>query len=199
MSDRPVERHLLTGCYELLHFGHLNALRQVKQCYDRYAPNEYEDLTTNGEVVYRTVPRVHVVAGIHSNDEILRVKGGVCILSEEEKARVLLSCKFVDEVAHGIPYDTIRPDSVDCSYCWHGDDEVKGSYSVLVNTKSITNVNFLCKGFLLEIRLSVLLSVSTRASLPPPPGSPPVIPPSHLPPLSSPPSTTPFLPAPPNF
>eukprot|EP00392_Amoebophrya_sp_AT5.2_P016436 g16698.t1 len=90
------ERHLLTGCYELLHFGHLNALRQ----------------------------HVHVVAGVHPNDEILRVKGGVCILDEAEKERLLLGCKFVDEVAHGVPYDTVRPENYDCAYCWHGDDEV---------------------------------------------------------------------------
>lgn len=88
------DRHLLTGCYELLHFGHLNALRQVKQ----------------------SGPNVHVVAGIHSNEEILKVKGGVCILTESEKERTLMACKFVDEVAHDIKYGTVRPEEVDCRY-----------------------------------------------------------------------------------
>lgn len=122
-----VERHLLTGCYELLHFGHLNALRQVKQCYDRFAPSMLAADMLDGQERQPAEPhpKVHVVAGIHSNEEILRVKGGVCILSEAEKARMLLSCKFVDEVAHNVPYDTIRPDKYDCRWAWHGDDEVK--------------------------------------------------------------------------
>ncbi|CAD7961374.1 unnamed protein product [Amoebophrya sp. A25] len=98
----PSERHMLSGCYELLHFGHLNALRQVKQ----------------------SAPNVHVVAAIHPNAEILRVKGGVCILDETEKERLLLGCKFVDEVAHGVAYDTVEPEKYNCAYCWHGDDEV---------------------------------------------------------------------------
>ena len=49
-----------------------------------------------------------MIAGIHSNDEIRRVKGGAFINSEHEKERLLMSTKFVDEVVHGVPYDIIR-------------------------------------------------------------------------------------------
>lgn len=115
------ERHLLTGCYELLHFGHLNALRQVKQS---QSSQVVENAAVDGPTPARREQHVHVVAGVHPNDEILRVKGGVCILDEAEKERLLLGCKFVDEVAHGVPYDTVRPENYDCAYCWHGDDEV---------------------------------------------------------------------------
>ncbi|CAD7961240.1 unnamed protein product [Amoebophrya sp. A120] len=109
------ERHLLTGCYELLHFGHLNALRQVKQCYTNSQSSTSSSSSSRD---------VHVVAGIHPNEEILRVKGGVCILDEKEKERLLLGCKFVDEVAHNVRYDTIQPEEFNCDYCWHGDDAV---------------------------------------------------------------------------
>lgn len=51
-------------------------------------------------------------------------QGGAFINSEEEKERILQSCKFVDEIVHGIEYGIIKPEKYDCSYVMHGDDEV---------------------------------------------------------------------------
>ena len=65
-----------------------------------------------------------MIAGIHSNEEIRRVKGGAFINSEEEKERLLMSTKFVDEVVHGIPYDIIRGEKYDADFVFHGDDEI---------------------------------------------------------------------------
>jgi len=113
--DNP-RRLLFTGCFELLHFGHLNALRQTKQC--------AVDASDVDETTERLANKNWVVAGIHKNADIAKVKGGTCILHENEKERMLLACRFVDEVAHGVPYDAIRPNVYNCDYCIHGDDEV---------------------------------------------------------------------------
>merc|ERR1712194_918129 len=51
-----------------------------------------------------------VVAGIHSNAEIKRVKGGAFLTSEVEKERLLMASKFVDELVHDVPYGEIHPD-----------------------------------------------------------------------------------------
>lgn len=105
-------RVFLNGCFDLLHFGHVNALRQAKQY--KFGPGDNTD--------DRKVPTV--VAGIHSNAEIRRVKGGAFINSEEEKERLLLACRWVDEVSHDVPYGVIRAEDFGCDFVVHGDDEV---------------------------------------------------------------------------
>eukprot|EP00928_Gymnodinium_smaydae_P030134 TRINITY_DN22481_c0_g1_i1.p1 TRINITY_DN22481_c0_g1~~TRINITY_DN22481_c0_g1_i1.p1 ORF type:complete len:475 (-),score=61.64 TRINITY_DN22481_c0_g1_i1:80-1504(-) len=175
--ETRVLRCFMNGCYDLLHFGHLNALRQVKQ-YQFDISSELTELLDDKVGAPKTMPgsdgiaavkeelghpdvscfrssiggelryfspaffldllqsqdsvaewhkydiKLHVVAGIHSNDEIRRVKGGAFINSEEEKERLLLACKFVDEVVHDVPYGVIYPEKYGCDLVFHGDDEI---------------------------------------------------------------------------
>ncbi|CAD7924362.1 unnamed protein product [Amoebophrya sp. A120] len=69
--------------------------------------------------------KIHVIAGIHSNEEIRRVKGGAFLSSEEEKERLLRACRFVDEVVLDVPYGVILPEKYDADFVMHGDDEIK--------------------------------------------------------------------------
>jgi cytidyltransferase-like protein len=98
-------RVFINGCWDLMHAGHYNALRQAAKFGSK------------------------LVVGIHPNEWIRRIKGGAFILSESEKETMLLGCKYVDEVAHDIPYAEIdlailhRPD-VRCQYVSHGDDPI---------------------------------------------------------------------------
>ena len=107
------------GCFDLLHFGHINGLRQVKQCDPDYARG------ITGYNPLRHPDSTIVVAGIHSNDEIRRVKGGAFLNTESEKERLLRACRFVDEIVHDVKYDEIVPEDYQCDFVMHGDDEVK--------------------------------------------------------------------------
>jgi cytidyltransferase-like protein len=98
-------RVFINGCWDLMHAGHYNALRQAAKF------------------------GTQLVVGIHPNEWIRRIKGGAFILSESEKATMLLGCKYVDEVAHDIPYAEIDLAILDhpnvrCQYVSHGDDPI---------------------------------------------------------------------------
>lgn len=114
-ADRKVVRAFVNGCWDLLHCGHINAFRQARD--------------VAASLVQGDGSRVVLVVGIHPNEEIRRVKGGAFVTSEEEKECMLLACKFVDDVVHGIPYDEISPSLLDrsdilCDIACHGDDPV---------------------------------------------------------------------------
>lgn len=100
-------RVFLNGCWDLPHAGHYNAIRQA-----------------------RSKPGCDfLVVGIHSNDEIRRVKGGAFIMNEDEKETMLRACKYVDDVVHGIPYRAIDlalldREDVRCGFAAHGDDPI---------------------------------------------------------------------------
>ena len=72
-GERQVPRIYVDGCFDLLHSGHYNALRQVKAM---------------GGIV---------VAGVVSDADILLNKGP-SFMSLEERTEILRHCKFVDEV-----------------------------------------------------------------------------------------------------
>lgn len=97
-SNRPV-RIWVDGCFDMVHFGHANALRQAKQM---------------GDVL---------VVGIHSDAEITKHKGPP-VFTEEERYKMVRAIKWVDEVVESAPYvttiDTL--DKYDCDFCVHGDD-----------------------------------------------------------------------------
>ena len=108
-NDPP--RVLLNGCWDLAHVGHFNAVRQVARVRDQMFPGG------------------HVIAGIHPNSEILRVKGGYFVFNEEEKKIMLLACKWVDGVVENVPYTPVSPSLLDredvrCNVAVHGDDPV---------------------------------------------------------------------------
>jgi len=87
------------GCYDMVHFGHANQIRQAK------AMGEY------------------LVVGVHSDEEILKHKGPP-VYNEQERYKMVRGIKWVDEVVEDAPYVTTLEtlDKYRCNFCVHGDD-----------------------------------------------------------------------------
>uniref|UniRef100_A0A1I7VBN4 ethanolamine-phosphate cytidylyltransferase n=3 Tax=Loa loa TaxID=7209 RepID=A0A1I7VBN4_LOALO len=87
------------GCYDMVHFGHANQLRQAKQ-FGNY-----------------------LIVGVHTDEEIEMHKGPP-VFSEQERYRMVRGIKWVDEVVEGAPYVTTVEtlDKYNCDFCVHGDD-----------------------------------------------------------------------------
>ncbi|RKP27383.1 hypothetical protein SYNPS1DRAFT_12750 [Syncephalis pseudoplumigaleata] len=87
------------GCFDMMHYGHANALRQAKEMGD------------------------YLVVGVHSDAEILKNKGPT-VMKEEERYAAVEACKWVDEVVRDAPYVTSLEylDRYNCDFCVHGDD-----------------------------------------------------------------------------
>ncbi|XP_017853992.1 ethanolamine-phosphate cytidylyltransferase isoform X1 [Drosophila busckii] len=87
------------GCYDMVHFGHANSLRQAKALGDK------------------------VIVGIHTDEEITKHKGPP-VFTEEERVKMVKGIKWVDEVVLGAPYVTSLEvlDQNNCDFCVHGDD-----------------------------------------------------------------------------
>ena len=116
MRERPV-RIWLDGCFDMMHWGHANAIRQAR--------------VTVGEPCY-------VLVGIHSDAEIERQKGP-CIMNERERYAAARACRWVDEVVEDVPYsptpEILTRHRVDLVI--HGDDAVvdasgKGCYDDII-------------------------------------------------------------------
>lgn len=103
-----VMRMWVDGCFDLLHFGHANAIRQT------YLLGM--ELQSGGG-------GVEVLVGCHSDDEILRVKGP-SIMKEEERYEALRACKWVTYVVENAPYSTRLKDILrfEADFVVHGDD-----------------------------------------------------------------------------
>ncbi|KAL8603563.1 Ethanolamine-phosphate cytidylyltransferase [Nucella lapillus] len=89
----------MDGCFDMVHFGHANALRQGKQFGD------------------------HLSVGVHSDEEIAKHKGPP-VYNEEERYKMVRAIKWVDQVVENAPYVTTLEtlDEYDCDFCVHGDD-----------------------------------------------------------------------------
>uniref|UniRef100_A0A0N5ATI7 ethanolamine-phosphate cytidylyltransferase n=1 Tax=Syphacia muris TaxID=451379 RepID=A0A0N5ATI7_9BILA len=87
------------GCFDMVHFGHANQLRQAKQLGN------------------------YLVVGVHTDAEIERHKGPP-VFTEEERYRMVRGIKWVDEVVEGAPYITSVKtlDEYGCDFCVHGND-----------------------------------------------------------------------------
>lgn len=87
------------GCYDMVHFGHANQLRQTKAMGD------------------------YLVVGVHSDAEIAKHKGPP-VFSQEERYKIVKAIKWVDEVVEDAPYITTLEtlDKYDCDFCVHGSD-----------------------------------------------------------------------------
>uniref|UniRef100_A0A7E4VAB1 ethanolamine-phosphate cytidylyltransferase n=1 Tax=Panagrellus redivivus TaxID=6233 RepID=A0A7E4VAB1_PANRE len=87
------------GCYDMVHFGHANQLRQAKQMGQR------------------------LVVGVHTDEEIAKHKGPP-VFNEQERYRMVRGIKWVDEIVEGAPYSTTVEtlDKYDCEFCVHGND-----------------------------------------------------------------------------
>uniref|UniRef100_A0A914I7W8 ethanolamine-phosphate cytidylyltransferase n=1 Tax=Globodera rostochiensis TaxID=31243 RepID=A0A914I7W8_GLORO len=87
------------GCYDMVHFGHANQLRQAKQM------------------------GACLVVGVHTDEEIAKHKGPP-VFNEQERYRMVRGIKWVDEVVEAAPYVTTLKtlDDHNCDFCVHGDD-----------------------------------------------------------------------------
>lgn len=87
------------GCYDMVHFGHANQLRQAKQMATR------------------------LVVGVHTDEEI-SIHKGPPVFTEQERYKMVKGIKWVDEVVEGAPYVTTVEtlDRYNCDFCVHGDD-----------------------------------------------------------------------------
>lgn len=97
-ANKPV-RVWFDGCFDMVHFGHANALRQAKQM---------------GDVL---------VVGVHSDADI-SVHKGPPVFTEQERYKMVKAIKWADEVVEAAPYVTMVEtlDTYDCQFCVHGDD-----------------------------------------------------------------------------
>jgi len=98
-SPRKPVRLFLDGCFDIMHAGHFNAIRQAKAL---------------GDIL---------VVGVHSDAEILRNKGPTT-MTDEERLYAVKACKWVDEVVFDVPYSPSVDllDRLGCDFVVHGDD-----------------------------------------------------------------------------
>ncbi len=73
-SEKQYGRIYTSGCYDLFHFGHLNILKQSKELCD------------------------YLIVGVSTDELILKTKGKKPVIPYEERAKIISSIKFVDEV-----------------------------------------------------------------------------------------------------
>lgn len=98
-KDRGPVRVWVDGCFDMVHFGHFNALRQAKKLGD------------------------YLIVGVHNDEEITLHKGPP-VMTAEERYKMVRSVKWVDEVVEASPYVTTLDilDTHNCDFCAHGDD-----------------------------------------------------------------------------
>lgn len=101
MAEKRPLRIWVDGCFDMMHWGHANAIRQAK---------------LQGHTL---------VVGVHSDAEILANKGPT-VMKEEERYAAVAACKWVDEMVPAAPYVTSLQymDQYQCDLCIHGDDIV---------------------------------------------------------------------------
>ncbi|CAD7085774.1 unnamed protein product [Hermetia illucens] len=98
-SEKKEVRVWCDGCYDMVHFGHANSLRQAKALGDK------------------------LIVGVHTDEEIAKHKGPP-VFTEQERYKMVRGIKWVDEVIEGAPYVTALEtlDKYNCDFCVHGDD-----------------------------------------------------------------------------
>uniref|UniRef100_A0AAQ6A4S4 ethanolamine-phosphate cytidylyltransferase n=1 Tax=Amphiprion ocellaris TaxID=80972 RepID=A0AAQ6A4S4_AMPOC len=96
---KRVVRLWCDGCYDMVHYGHSNQLRQAKAMGD------------------------YLIAGVHTDAEISKHKGPP-VFTQEERYKMVRAIKWVDEIVEGAPYVTTLEtlDKYNCDFCVHGDD-----------------------------------------------------------------------------
>jgi ethanolamine-phosphate cytidylyltransferase len=129
-------RIYIDGCFDIMHSGHFNAIRQAK-------------------MLGRTL-----VVGIHNDEEIARNKG-TPIMNDSERIAMVHACKWVDEVVLNAPYSPTIDwiNRFNCMYIAHGDDiainsegrdaygELKacGRFKVIKRTEGISTTSLVGK------------------------------------------------------
>jgi len=100
-------RGYFDGCFDIMHSGHYNALRQAKSICDV------------------------LVVGVHSDLEIERNKG-LPVMREEERYALLAHIKWIDEILYDVPYSPqlATLEMAKAHFCIHGDDVPVNSQGV---------------------------------------------------------------------
>ncbi|KAK1163772.1 ethanolamine-phosphate cytidylyltransferase-like isoform X2 [Acipenser oxyrinchus oxyrinchus] len=96
---KRVVRVWCDGCYDMVHYGHSNQLRQARAMGD------------------------YLIVGVHTDEEIAKHKGPP-VFTQEERYKMVRAIKWVDEIVEGAPYVTTLEtlDKYNCDFCVHGDD-----------------------------------------------------------------------------
>ncbi|XP_055509790.1 ethanolamine-phosphate cytidylyltransferase isoform X1 [Leucoraja erinacea] len=96
---KRVVRVWCDGCYDMVHYGHSNQLRQARSMGD------------------------YLIVGVHTDEEVSKHKGPP-VFTQEERYKMVRAIKWVDEVIEGAPYVTTLEtlDKYNCDFCVHGDD-----------------------------------------------------------------------------
>eukprot|EP00340_Litonotus_pictus_P005734 CAMPEP_0170519864 /NCGR_PEP_ID=MMETSP0209-20121228/5118_1 /TAXON_ID=665100 ORGANISM="Litonotus pictus, Strain P1" /NCGR_SAMPLE_ID=MMETSP0209 /ASSEMBLY_ACC=CAM_ASM_000301 /LENGTH=413 /DNA_ID=CAMNT_0010805847 /DNA_START=3 /DNA_END=1244 /DNA_ORIENTATION=+ len=89
----------IDGVFDIMHSGHFNAVRQASKLSD---------------ILY---------IGINSDEDVAKIKGPT-LMNNEERGLIAGSCKWIDKVVIGVPYNTTLEvlDEVGAHYAAHGDD-----------------------------------------------------------------------------
>ena len=121
-KTRKVFRVYMDGCFDLMHFGHANALRQARAIASFASTGGKEGGYVEG------AEEVELIVGLVSDEEILRCKGPP-VLPEQERVKCVRAVKWVDDIIANVPYELTREFveelfsekyEIDCIV--HGDD-----------------------------------------------------------------------------
>ncbi|XP_004374405.1 ethanolamine-phosphate cytidylyltransferase [Trichechus manatus latirostris] len=98
-EGRRAVRVWCDGCYDMVHYGHSNQLRQARAMGD------------------------YLIVGVHTDEEISKHKGPP-VFTQEERYKMVQAIKWVDEVVAAAPYITTLQtlDKYNCDFCVHGND-----------------------------------------------------------------------------
>ncbi|XP_039715218.1 ethanolamine-phosphate cytidylyltransferase isoform X1 [Pteropus medius] len=98
-GSRRAVRVWCDGCYDMVHYGHSNQLRQARAMGD------------------------YLIVGVHTDEEIAKHKGPP-VFTQEERYKMVQAIKWVDEVVPAAPYVTTLEtlDKYNCDFCVHGND-----------------------------------------------------------------------------
>jgi len=89
-DDDDVIRVYMDGCFDLMHFGHANALRQARAIASQINDEK----------------KCELIVGLVSDEEILRCKGPP-VLPEAERVKCVKAVKWVDDVITNVPYELL--------------------------------------------------------------------------------------------
>jgi len=98
-EDKKALRGYIDGCFDIMHSGHFNAVRQAKGLCD------------------------YLVVGIHSDEEISENKA-LPVLMQDERYALLDHIKWIDEILYDVPYSPLLAtlEKARADFCVHGDD-----------------------------------------------------------------------------
>mmetsp|Transcript_16828 Transcript_16828/g.31257 ORF Transcript_16828/g.31257 Transcript_16828/m.31257 type:complete len:474 (-) Transcript_16828:112-1533(-) len=99
IAEATSVRGYIDGCFDIMHSGHYNAIRQAKCICDL------------------------LIVGVHSDPEIEENKA-LPVMKQDERYALLEHIKWIDEIIHDVPYSpqlaTLERARAD--FCAHGDD-----------------------------------------------------------------------------